>query len=286
MLYDDPTVSISLSGLMLFCINDKKHCEVGILRCPHHDFVMDIQKVTTNPRTGETQSSLESHPLSLDRDIVITTGSDSEKGVEQHTNKARTFDRKNDQGDPTDFRWVINIEGEAFKNKKHSKRPPARGVKDLTPKIYITGGKLYTEMLSDEHFIVESLTDADHKVSLGRVAFKIGLDIISPEVILHNKGNEAESKTLKKASDTRYLITFDNVCPPARNTGDSSDFLFFFDAVSNVENERFDLRRIVKHGGRGEIGRLAPDNNGFSLDDHGQICLFAFMSQSKGFTGD
>src|SRR5215212_6857591 len=129
------TVTISVAGLALSCINRLKQnrCEIGILRCDRHRPLLDIQKIELDKRGSPLRSCLVPHSLSLDEDISIdlvhhdasrSDASVSDAGGGPHCERGvstymrREFNRLKDKGDAEDFRWVADLEGPEFHNRK------------------------------------------------------------------------------------------------------------------------------------------------------------------------
>jgi hypothetical protein len=290
--HKEAVVTISFSGLALSCINKKKNnrYEFGILGCERHNPVFDIQKIYLDPKTMIPISSrLMPHSLSLADDIEIEVVNPGQVGVSKH--EKGDFDRLNDKdkygnekNDLEDFRWIVDLEGEEFHNKKLEIKDRSK----LKPRIFINSGTLYSEKITDE---IIALVPVNHKSKikpLGRVAFKVGLDIKRSNaeesgVILRNKNNPDNFVELRSRLNEnplkKYQITIENLCYESGDGG-GTDFLLFYDVIRDPDERKFDLQRIVDNGARGNPGITIPDRNDLSLDTPPLNCFTVFLGQT------
>src|SRR5262245_8884357 len=287
----NPTATISFAGLMLFLINPKKECEVAIVPCLNHELIIDILKITIDENGSPLKSESTSHSLATKRNMEITAEHSLDSGVREY--KGVEFDRENDVGNPKDSRWLVDIDGDKFGNQMlrlspHEYVEPERR-KSLGPYIIVTNGIFYTENISDEKFVSIALHDAARLPQfLGRIAYRVGLDIVSEErdgsvVMLSNAGEPSNTIELKKLPNTRYLITIENVCPPSEESRGGSDFRFIFDAVSNSKNERFDIQRVVENRECRKDEEFVSSNTDFSLDAVPQACMGGWLRKTDSF---
>lgn len=306
MLEQRPTVTITFAGLALFCLkkvneNDEKTFgafQAAILQCPTHDLVIDILEITIDPKTGEQiGSKLFSHSPDKSQNIkieavnpAITDIKRKPDGVEKYE-PAVEFDRVRDVGDPKDFRWIIDLEGEQFGGQKLALKPhpSVTEPKQLGPIITVNNGVVYTEKRSDEKFAVISINNgAGQPQLLGRLAYKIGVDITcnvqnGGAVLLKQEDTEIRLPPLNAGPNQRYLITIENFCPPSEELREGTDFRFIFDAISNQNGERFDLQRVVENGGRGDVSETLANHPDFSLDAEEQPCMGGLVNPPDGF---
>jgi hypothetical protein len=289
------TVTITIEGLALACINGHKRnrCEVGILRCDRHKPLLDIQQINLDESGNACSSSLIPNSLNLDEDILIDLepadggkSTDCRRGVSTFT--SRGFDRLEDTGDPEDFRWIADLEGPEFHNRKLRIKHRS----ELKPLIFISDGILYTGRKSDEVFARVLLNDYSSGGALGKLGYVLSADLTYPtgsRVVLKNvfdaesPANGTCSTTLPIDGSSRYLITIENYCQlPDESEG--TDFRLFYDVVKDPTGKRFDLRRVV------ETGRCAPpeealdDRGDLSLDGTPQICQAAFLGTTQTLT--
>ena len=283
------TATISFAGLMLFLINPKKECEVAIVQCPNHELLVDILKITIDENGGTLKSESISHTLDRRRNIQITAKQTLDSGVTEH--RGVEFNRENNVGDPNDSRWLVDIDGDKFGNQKLTLEPHpyVEKKKSLGPYITVTNGIIYTEKISDEKFVSIALHDAARLPQfLGRIAYKMGLDIACEEgqgsvVTLSNSGAPSNSKSLMWEKNTRYLIMIENVCPHSEESRGGTDFRFIFDAVSNSKGERFDILRIVENESRRSTAEIVANHLDFALDSDVQACMGGRLRQTDSF---
>jgi len=284
--HKEAVVTISFSGLALSCINKKKNhrYEFGILGCERHDPVFDIQEISMDPKTMIPISSrLMPHSLDLADDIEIEVVNPEKKGVERYGKG--NFDRSgNEKNDLEDFGWVVDLEGKEFHNKRLEIKDPSK----LKPRIFINSGKIYSEKITDEIFALVPVNHESKIKHLGRVAFRVGLDIKRSNaeesvVILRNNNNPGNFVELRSRLNEnplkKYQITIENLCYESGD-GDGTDFLLFYDVIHDPDKRKFDLQRSVENGGRGNPGITIPDRNDLSLDTPPLNCLIGFLSQT------
>ena len=286
-------VTISFSGLALSCINQKDEYEFGIIGCDRHRPVFDIQKIYLDPKTmTPINSELVDHSLSLNDDIEIEVLNPEQAGVLKFAppafNWLPEFDRLNDKGDEEDFRWVVDLEGEEFHNEKLEFKDPSQ----IKPRIFISSGILYTEIIADEIMARVSANGRQGPWSLGRVAFRVGMDVICKSVdggvILRNKNDQSEAcpplmNGLNNDPPNKYLITIENLCTFDRNRAKpGTDFRHFYDVLRDSDDREFDLQRVVDNAGRGDLGKVTDNRPDHSLDTPPLNCLIGSLSRTAG----
>ncbi len=291
MLEDKPNITISFAGLMIYYIKkdkegEDKELQVAIVNCPDHEPIIDIHEITMDEKTGEYEGSRLIHQSRVDSNINIKN-SESNR-VKQDIYDQVVFDRKLDLGEPRDFRWIINLEGEEFGGKEMKiKAIPGAPPKRLGPIITIKDGVIYTERRSDEKFAVISLCNTESKPKyLGRMAYRVGVDIIlnNGAVVVLRTGNPAdELPALENKPLTKYHINIENICHPTEPRREGTDFRYIFDVVRNEDDERFDLLRIVENRGCGGVEDFLAGRADFSLDSDMQPCNGAGFSGTDGF---
>lgn len=283
-------VTVSVVGLAIACINRMNHdrCEVGMLRCDRHTPVLDIQKIRLDPESGEPLNScLLSHTLNLGEDIFIKVnhpdthgGSYCPKGTSTYLR--RGFDRLNDTGDDEDFRWIADLEGEEFHNRKLIIEQRSK----LKPTIFVSEGTIYTREKTYESLARVPINGTESKVKpLGRFAYGMNIDISCPdggEIVLSNRpdgGSRDESDdcriSLPQEKNVRYMVTIENHCNTA-NEGEGTDFRLFYEAVKDPAGEQFDLRRIVETGCHVDPDEELEQITNFTLDGFPERCPVVF----------
>lgn len=286
-------VTISIAGLALACINTRKRnrCEIGILRCERHKPLVDIQRILLDPETRTpVRSSLIPHSLSLDDDIFVQVNhSDSDEvrcagGVS--TYMRREFDRLDDTGDGEDFRWIADLEGPEFHNRKLKLTHRYK----LNPTIFINEGVLYTREKTENVFARVPVKGRSPSIPLGRFAYGLNTDIAcaaGSEVILSNHPAGESTRLhgdcmvrLPQSEFTQYLITIENHCKLAEEE-EGTDFRLFYDVVEDPGGEQYDLRRIVETGCHAAPEARIGDRMDFSLDGFPQNCLVGYLGETQ-----
>lgn len=286
-------VTISVAGIAISCINKVKRnrYETAFLRCDRHKPVLDIQKIEIDTKTGKRlRSSLVPHSLNLDEDIFIDVehpntdkNPDCQKGVS--TYMRREFNRLDDTGDAEDFRWVADLEGPEFHNRKLKIQHKQK----LKPTLFISEGILYAKEKTDEALARISTKGLEAAVPLGRFAYGINTDITCENgstLVLRNRFNTESSKNnsccsvrLLQSNSIRYLITIENHCR-LDDEIDGTDFRLFYEVVKDPKGNQFDLRRIVETGCYAAPEESIGGRMDYSLDGFPQNCLTAFVSET------
>jgi hypothetical protein len=277
-------VTISVAGIALCRTQRHDHFEINFLRCDRHNLVLDIQEIELDPVTrSPVRASLKPHSLRLDKDIAIDVVYPDKDGSLQiqrgvSTYLGREFDRLNDTGDPEDFRWIVDLEGPEFHNRKLR----IKNLAELVPAVFVSSGIVYTKQKTDETFARISVNGKPAPIALGKFAHGINVDITCPkggEVRLSNRSDNALSESraghavsLPQSDDIKYLITIENHCDVAGES-ESTDFRLFYDVVEDPEEKKFDLRRIVATGRYGMPDSALKEQGDFALDGYPQNCL-------------
>jgi hypothetical protein len=288
------TVTLSVAGLALACINRRKlnRCEIGILRCDRHKPVLDIQKIELDPESGQPlRSSLIPHSLNLDEDIsinVVYPDTDEKAPCQRGTTlyTRREFNRLDDTGDDEDFRWIADLEGEEFHNRKLKIRHRSK----LKPTLFIGNGILYTRQKTDESFARVSVKGRQSPAALGKLAYGINADITcldKGEIIVSNcsesglpEQNARCLVRLPRGEHIKYLMTIENHCQLA-DEAEGTDFRLFYEVLKDPERKQFDLRRIVETGCYAAPEETIEERKDFSLDGFPQNCITAFLGSTE-----
>lgn len=291
------TVTISVAGLALSCINPLKQnrCEVGLLRCDRHKPVLDIQQIEMGHRSGNPIcSSLIPNSLNLNEDILINVVhpdtdcmSKCKKGTSTYIR--RGFDRLDDTGDDEDFRWIADLEGPEFHNRKLIIKQRSK----LKPTIFISDGILYTRQKTFETLSRVSTNGKLSPRALGRFAYGMNVDINCPdggEVVLSNRSDGESSEPyahcqvrLQQKAGIRYLITIDNHCQLADEM-EGTDFRLFYDAIKDPTGKEFDLRRTVATGCYAEPEESVEAQLDLSLDGYPEKCMTVHLGTTNNLT--
>lgn len=306
MLYPDATATISLQGLMLFCFDRERRCQIAVLRCDDHDLTFDIFKVPRSSDARRAEKIRIDSRISLDCDIKISAKNPKEEGILSYKDFSIPFDRRDRSPAPdniNDFRWIVNLEGEEFHNRKlkfiesgkswfienlkelfqdrdidYSRLLPEAKqttIKELKPIIYVDAGTVYTQAISSE-MLLRRDEESRHEM-FGRVAYRIGVDIRCEELTINN--DSGFNRSLKHSTDFLHVIQITNMCslkPRPENpelTAGRSDFDLFYDVVRDpvINHRRYDLQ--------GCINPTTPDNPG--QDGYPDICIGSYMGATS-----
>ncbi|MFL6214353.1 MAG: hypothetical protein ACJ74J_10735 [Blastocatellia bacterium] len=277
-------VTISVAGIAICRTHKRNQFEFGFLRCDRHSLTLDIQEIELDPVTrSPVHSSLKPHLLRLDQDISIDVvypekdgGLQFQRGVSTYT--GGQFNRLGDIGDAEDFRWIVDLEGPEFHNRKLR----IKNLAELAPTLFISNGILYTKQKTDEAFARISAQGKSSPVALGKFAHGINTDITCPEggeVIISNRPDnrlpargDCNAVRLPQSDVIKYLITIENHCD-ATDESERTDFRLFYDVLEDPEEKEFDLRRIVATGRYGMPDAALKEQGDFALDGYPQNCL-------------
>lgn len=292
----DTGVTITFAGMVFFKRNDQKQCLAHLLPFGNHRLMIDVQEITFDPDTGvPTQATKRGLKLDPTGNILI-------RGVKQKANGAplwvtlflngqNVLDKMDPQTDKRDFRWTLNLYRPEF-----GRQPQARpDLERRMQTVYITNGVMYTEKLTDEIFASESLNNNNSRTPIGRVAYRVGVDIKLEKgdaVCLSNYALRAEGQQQNREAQggelrlefkegTRYQVTIENLCAPPfppPPMASRSDFHAYFEQVLTGSKEKFDLVRLVEKRpwDSPDLGEVISDGiRNFFLDSGGQICVTA-----------
>src|ERR1041384_1424303 len=131
-------VTISVAGIAISRPYKRNQFEIGFVKCDRHSLVLDIQKIELHPVTRiPIRSCLKPHSLRLDENIFVDVVYPDQDGSLQFQRGVSTyqggeFDRLCDKGDAEDFRWVADLEGPEFHNRKLR----VKNLSELTPTVF------------------------------------------------------------------------------------------------------------------------------------------------------
>jgi hypothetical protein len=290
--HSEAFVKFTLEGLFVVCKNDRigppNRWEIGLPTLPRlnpHDFSIKIYKITGDgtPELELESSAARPDPrLDVTRDIEVITNIESipapHLGLSYY--QAPNFDGPQNQGDPEDYRWIVDLEGRNFHNGAveartlpHPDHPDA--TRHYKAKVFIDGGILYTAHKSVERYKRVRHEPPQDELVLGKVALAAGIDLprIRDDVFTFTVRNVGTSTgiTLTQKPGIRYEVELKHVCPPG-NPGPVPDFVLFYLILKARDNTRFNILRIPPPG-------TPPLPGGFGGDEP-QVCNVMLLSQS------
>lgn len=278
------TATIAFRGLLVFCINDENQCEMAFVEHTNNNLALNIRLVFPNG----VELTIK-HSLLPSRGIRIETTNPDPPGV--YCFKKGVFDRKNTEGDPEDFRWVMDVEGPEFHDKSLTitSSPSVDGAAQLKTRLQITDCVFYANRVPGQ-IIARDRTDdnvtgvAAAPVFLGPVADIIGADIVckndpSSGIVLTNE--EGQRLVLPRADGIRYEIEFNNACGVPSSPADSTDFSIYYNVLSDPDGVTFDLRDVVDAEDEKATGDAFEDFPIFAPNDRPERCDGGFLSQTR-----
>jgi hypothetical protein len=159
---ENVTARMIFTGVMLGCINDDDHYEVGMIKCPEHNPRIDIQHKVAGQNVTKYLVWPEGH------DLIFRVVNPQEEGVSKHLPAEDEHQRS--------FNFVVDVEGA----KLHAGGVTIDTAAFNGRRIGVTAGKLYAHQLTGEANL-KTWNDANDLgtvvESFGRIANKIGLNI-------------------------------------------------------------------------------------------------------------
>ncbi|HEV7889418.1 MAG TPA: hypothetical protein VGP08_02205 [Pyrinomonadaceae bacterium] len=226
-------VRITFNGLFIICRKGVEGWEVGIPNVTRHAHTPDLKLVTI---TGAVNPVTETPNIRLDQDISISTPPTDPLSTVLFDPVG--FHRQRDTGDPEDYRWILDMEGLEFHNKKLTLRPGG-GYK---AKIFIKGGQLYTAGKTVEIYRRDKKSNpAGDRIVLGKAAITAGInlernDADSRTINLQNVGGAAEPIQLRQRRGVRYELRFTHMpVVTAPTTTEPTHFDHYYDVLKADE---------------------------------------------------
>ncbi len=278
-LPQQPAAKIIIDGLFVLCLNeDKRKAEVWVYEYANdHDFFIRVSKKESGDSSesgkgGElvqklddkTKTEIKSGDISIavanrEPDIAcfqhdsLTSDffySDPRDLVAERDNKLFSYS--------TDFRWIIDVEGKRFHDKKLEIVP---GV--LCRKITIPNGVLYTHRLVKRMVLsayqqAASLAKNDIEPRYFYVTNQLGIainELKADEVlsIFYSVGDKPQNLPLQNPEEGFYYeIYVSNNCPESepRKRNRQSDFQHYYNVLNVPVVERMELDELKGSGNR------------------------------------
>ena len=287
-------VRISFDGLIGFCIckRDDYRCEMGMVPDPAHDPLMKIVRISSD---GTRKVILGDHRLGPNDDVRIEAV--KPVGLGACTFTGSDWDPVGDRGDPEDFRWVINLQGERF-HGEYLKLDRGTGATLMRPKITIPHGIFYTAHKTAVGFRRFRLPSYEPRVPIGKVADVLGADILcdferGQKTVKVTLGGQPplplEFKTTEGVG-FRYKIRITNLCrrsgggptcPPKQ-----SDFPLYYKVATDEEGILYDLQAAYPPGDPRGNTPIDDDMNfpqlqGFKSNVPPEVCSVAFFGREN-----
>ncbi|MCA1568459.1 MAG: hypothetical protein LC803_22975 [Acidobacteria bacterium] len=223
------TALITMEGLDLFCFTERGTYEGGFLNLPP-------RHVLTLTITGEEEPR---PPIIVKGDIHIEVVNPVREGMYRY--EKGDFNRQTGSNDPNDFRWIADVEGQEFHDVELHKRP-GPGLR----RLFIDSATIYTKEVRDEDFVIIRVDTTGVPCRFyGTHARLIGAALESGEgggVRVRIEGPGGGEIWLPKRDGDPYVINFDNDCDDILPNSSHSDFLLYYEVLSDPQGIKFDLR--------------------------------------------
>lgn len=273
-------VTITLEGLFVICKNDRinpPRWEIGVPKvddpnCPH-EFTVQAFTITGSG----IRKPVDLSNLATNRSIEITNNESVALPVE-YFSQSGPLDRPNDDGDPNDHRWLVDLESRNFHDSIVDAKPDV--AKHHKLKISIDGGKLYTLLKTVERY--KRFTDANDVLILDKLGLSVGIDIpraasggaAKRTVHIQHRGASQPAASLVQETGLRYEIELKNVCNPAPLRREI-DFDLYYQVLKARDGKQFQI--ITK-----DAPITDPDGRG---GNEPQVCNVILLGQSFQLPG-
>ncbi|MBI1763985.1 MAG: hypothetical protein HYR56_21375 [Acidobacteria bacterium] len=270
---ENPAAKIIIDGLFAFCLNPKKRqMELGVYEfADEHVFSLRITKRMreTDELVGETweikpprgSGHLQNISIKVkNRPSDLEVYQNGSLGEEVFQSDPTTLGDINPEDDEVkhDFRWVIDLEGMRYHNRKLDMTPGT-----LTRRIRIPNGVVSTHEIGPREVksaFPEAARLANRALAFKRcyVASQMAVDLVADSaeeqvVIAYNAGapDKRNRLTLTPADDFYYEILLHNNCQRDGNTDKHfSDFQHYYNVFADVAaDERIDFAPFAKGTG-------------------------------------
>lgn len=280
--HSEATARIIFAGLFVFCFNENGQCEVGILKHESHQPQLIIQEIGPDnvPRTLD-------HTFDLSSDLTVEAISPLKGGVRPYYQPE--FDRPQNVGDPEDFKWLTDLEGDEFHGRRLDIKShiPGERPEALKSILYFSDGDFYSYLKSTEMYVRVPYKMPSQEIFLGKTSHIVGVDISCSDeeqsgILLTDKeaGNELFLSKYRDADQEflRYEIIFNNICLSPASRPDS-DFVLYYRLLSDPDGVMFDLRKAVKQSDYYLTGK-SIEGTALIIDGRPIVCDSIYLSKT------
>lgn len=277
--HDNATAIVSISGLALGCYNaTTQNYEVAFLRHECHALKIEVKKKLP---CGESKMTYEiqdtHHRIFIDAENCVTPADPIYFIGDDYDD----FDRSEINGDPEDFRWVVDFERN-LNNGELVELEIARDPETHEPlltviEMYISKPRLYTdtEKMTDGPFSLVSLgPDGEPVPNKAPEPFGLFTEGVKADITCQNggavifrvDGPQGFQVHLPHGSSP-HEITITNICPPKEDenngrdtTGDSdrldnesdklepTDFRHYYLLIKDTNGKKYDVKKPPTSG--------------------------------------
>jgi hypothetical protein len=291
-------VRISFDGLIGFCLcrRDDYRCEMGMVQAEDHEPLISVDRVNPN---GTLTPKLTDYPLTRASDISIVVTDPIRLGSTTfpETFAGHTFDRLRDVGDPEDFRWIMDLQGEDFHGPHLRLKRGGGGDTLLRPRITVPSAIFYTQDKTPTRFRRFRHPEDPGQRPIGKLADRVGADILChPDakgqklvtVKIAGKDDLPLYRNTKEGRGFRYAIKITNLCRRPGSgkplCGDQSDFPSYYKVAEDEDGIQYDLGTMHPDGDPDGINPIThfnerhfPEFANFKSNGPPQNCVIGFF---------
>ncbi len=269
---DSPSFKLLFDGLLVLAVNKNENiCEFGVVNAPDHVLRIKAEKVIAN---GEPIPLPDiSRDLPSEGNIRIDAPKSAmAHGVQFFGDLKRPFRRLIGGDDPQDFRWLVDLEGKEFHNKKLTLKPGFPN-----QRIIVSRGLFYTHDLIDIQLVLPDTTVLKRSVA-SPIGCNLDLDAGEEFVLTYGPDDQKTEIVMAAEEGVTYRIKILNNPKDDQHVGHnggsqpndlSTHFHFYYDEAVEVGiDKKFDI--LSRPMGREGLGPNRPCGGaGLSLHTDG-----------------
>jgi hypothetical protein len=290
-------VRLSFDGLIGFCFcrREDYSCQMGMVQVPDHEPLISLNRINPN---GTLFPMLTDYPLTPENEIslVVRDPVRTESTTFPESYAGTIFDRLSDTGDPEDFRWIMNLQGEDFHGEHLRLKRGGSGDTLLRPRITVPSAIFYTLEKTPVKFRRFRHPEDPRSRPIGKIADQVGADILcrpdehGQKLVTLKIGGTGRAlyRNTEEGRGFRYAIKITNLCRRVGTgeplCGDQSDFPHYYKVAQDDDDIKFDLGTMHPPGdpdGRTVISQFNesyfPEFRGFRSDGPPQVCSVGFF---------
>ncbi|HLM57627.1 MAG TPA: hypothetical protein VK422_16085 [Pyrinomonadaceae bacterium] len=289
-------VRLRFDGLITFCLNrrvEPHSCEMGMVRVEDHRRLLVITRINPN---GTEEVSHGPFELNANNEVIIEAIRPEEPGARLfQTTPADAFNAADDAGDPEDYRWIIDLQGEKFHGRALKLKRGDESER-CRPRIFIPHGTFYTYSKTPHQYMRYPSKGNTRPLNIGKIADRVGADIVTDPVLGKVTVQIKDMEPITLSADglkTRYWIDITNLCAP--DCAARSDFKHYYRVADDEDEIEFDVRwlqlkgtpgadKSIKEFIREETGRemeLPEEFERFRSNGPPQVCNVTFLGESN-----
>lgn len=292
-------VRLSFDGLIGFCFcrREDYDCQMGMVQVPDHEPLISLTRLNPN---GTLYPMLTDYPLTPANHISleVTDPVRAESTTYPESYAGTIFDRLTDTGDPEDFRWIMNLQGEDFHGEHLRLKRGGSGDTLLRPRITVPNAIFYTLEKTPVSFKRFRNPEDPRPRPIGKIADQVGADILchpgdhGQKLVILKIAGQADRplyRNIDEARGFRYAIKITNLCRRV-GTGEplcsttESDFPQYYKVAQDDEDIKYDLGKM--HDPKDPYGitpipyfneHYYPEFVGYKSDGPPQVCSLGYF---------